>query len=145
MKRPRVTLDTNVLAAGPPSRRGASFRVLEAWGAGRFLACASVPLWLEYEAVLKRTDIAASHGFSASEVDVLLGSLAAHVEPVDLHFTWRAQLRDPGDEMVFETAMNGRADALVTFNQADFRSAAKRFGLELWHPSDLLAAMRRKT
>jgi hypothetical protein len=41
--------------------------------------------------------------------------------------------------------MNGRADALVTFNQADFRSAAKRFGLELRHPSDFLAAMRRKT
>jgi hypothetical protein len=78
-------------------------------------------------------------------VDVLLGSLGAHVEPVDLPFTWRPQLRYPRGEMVFETAMNGRADALVTFNEADFRSAAKRFGLELWHRSDLLAAMRRKT
>lgn len=37
------------------------------------------------------------------------------------------QLRDPKDEMVLETTMNGQADALVTFNVADFRDAMTRF------------------
>jgi predicted nucleic acid-binding protein len=43
-------------------------------------------------------------------------------EPLKAHFLWRPQLRDPGDEMVLETAVNGQADTLVTFNVRDFGS-----------------------
>jgi predicted nucleic acid-binding protein len=50
------------------------------------------------------------------------------IEPVTIHRAWRPQLRDPADEMVLEAAINGRADALVTFNVNDF-APAKRFGL----------------
>ena len=56
-------------------------------------------------------------------------------EPVKTHFLWRPQLRDPGDEMVLEAAVNGRADALVTFNLRDFGSAPSRFGVELLLPA----------
>ena len=35
------------------------------------------------------------------------------VEPVRIHYLWRPQLRDPEDEMVLETAVNGRADAIA--------------------------------
>jgi len=47
-------------------------------------------------------------------------------------------LDDPGDEMVFGAAINGRADALVTYNEADFRAAASRFGLRLAGPVEIL-------
>lgn len=134
----RVTLDTNVLVAGLRSRRGASHAVLRHWLDGGFLACASVPLWLEYEAVLKRNEIAAVHGLPPHDIDSLLDAWAAQVDPVELHYTWRPQLRDPKDEMVLETALNGRAEALVTFNRADFEKAARRLGMPLWHPRDLL-------
>src|SRR5437762_6160779 len=39
----------------------------------------------------------------------------------------RPMLPDPNDEMVLETAINGRADAIVTFNDRDFRPVATRF------------------
>ena len=42
------------------------------------------------------------------------------IEPVETHFMWRPQLRDPADELVLEAAVNGRAEALVTFNRRDF-------------------------
>lgn len=45
------------------------------------------------------------------------------------------------DEMVLDTALSGRVDALVTFNRADFDKAAHRFGLPLWRPQDLLARL----
>jgi len=138
MTRIRVTLDTNVLVAGVRSRNGASFRVLSHWLHGAFTACASVPLWLEYEATLKREDVATAHGLSVDEVDALLDAWAVNVAPVELPFVWRPQLKDPKDEMVLETALNARADALVTFNRADFERAARRFGLPLWRPQDLL-------
>ncbi len=138
----QVTLDTNVLVAGLRSRGGASFQILSIWLEGRFRACVSVPLWLEYEAVLKREHIAAGHGLSAEDIDVLLATFAAHIVPVELNFTWRPQLRDPKDEMVFDTALNGRSEALVTFNRDDFSKPAAKFGLKLWTPRELLRRSR---
>jgi hypothetical protein len=40
-------------------------------------------------------------------------------------------LPDPNDEMVLETAIDGRADAIVTFNDRDFRPVAARFRCSL--------------
>jgi predicted nucleic acid-binding protein len=49
-------------------------------------------------------------------------------------------LPDPGDDLVLETAVNGRADGVVTFNRRDFEPAAARFGLEILAPGE---AVRR--
>ncbi|HXW14879.1 MAG TPA: hypothetical protein VEN79_10250 [Terriglobia bacterium] len=34
----------------------------------------------------------------------------------------------PNDDMVLETAVNGNADAIVTFNQRDFEAAVRDYG-----------------
>jgi predicted nucleic acid-binding protein len=52
-------------------------------------------------------------------------------------------LRDPGDEMVLETAANGRADALVTFNVRDFGSVPERFGIEVMIRREAIWRIRR--
>jgi len=104
---------------------------------------ASVPLWLEYEAILKRETIRALHGMNAADIDDLLAIFSLSVQPVALHFLWRPQLNDPKDEMVLETALNGVADALVTFNVADFRPVAERLGMNLLLPSAFLKELRR--
>jgi putative PIN family toxin of toxin-antitoxin system len=142
MKNPRITLDTNVLVAGLRSRNGASFQVLRLWTDGTIDVCASVPLWMEYEATLKRADVVAGHALSPADIDVLLATWARNVIAVELHFHWRPQLKDPKDEMVLETALNGTVDALVTFNRHDFTPVAGRFGLAIWHPRDLLLQTR---
>lgn len=64
-------------------------------------------------------------------------------EPVKPHFLWRPQLRDLGDEMVLEAAVNGRADALVTFNARDFGTVPARFGIELIIPREAMGRIRR--
>ena len=56
----------------------------------------------------------------------------------EVHTRWRPQLRDADDELVLEAAINGRADALVTYNVRDFREAALRFGLRIARPAGLL-------
>ena len=50
----RVVLDTSVLVATWRSRAGASFALLEHLRAGDFEIAVSVPLVVEYEAVLLR-------------------------------------------------------------------------------------------
>lgn len=144
MKKPSVVLDTNVLVAGLSSRNGASHQLLRRCNEGEFAIIASVPLWLEYEATLKRAEIRKMHGLSARDIDDLLNILAVAVKPTALHYLWRSQLSDPGDEMVLETALNGAADALVTFNLNDFQPTAGRFGLKLLPPADFLKLLKRR-
>jgi hypothetical protein len=40
--------------------------------------------------------------------------------------------------MVLEAAVNGQADAIVTFNLRDFLPAANRFGIEVARPRDII-------
>jgi predicted nucleic acid-binding protein len=53
-------------------------------------------------------------------------------------------LQDPADEMVLETAVNGQADGIVTFNQRDFTRATRQFGIGVWSPRDAAERLRRK-
>ncbi len=75
---------------------------------------------------------------SETEVRQFLDDLAALVEPVETHFLWRPRLRDPADEMVLEAAVNGQADAIVTFNVRDCGATPESFGIENLRPSDAL-------
>lgn len=143
MTKLKVVLDTNMLVPAGRSRQGESCAVLQRLSRGDFVALASVPLFLEYEAVLKRPAQLAIGGRTAAMVDAFLDALSLRAEPVHLHFLWRPQTRDPADEMVLETALNGHADALITFNLNDF-SAARRFRLPVWTPSDFLAQLNLK-
>ena len=130
----KVVLDTNVLVAAARSNSGASFALLTALKQRRYTALVSVPLLLEYEAVLKRPEHLIER--TLNMVDTFLDSLCLYAEPVHLDYLWRPQTRDAADEMVLETALNGRADALVTLNTADFARAAQTFRLPLLTPGE---------
>jgi len=121
---------------------GAGNAVLRLVADRRLLLLASPPLFLEYEDVLKRPEHQLMHGLTPDEVDEFLAELAALIEPVDVHFQWRPQSRDPNDEMVLETAINGHADGLVTYNLADFAVAWERFGSPVVSPPELLRKVK---
>ncbi len=75
-------------------------------------------------------------------MEAFINRVIGIAKPVEIHFRWRPQLRDPGDEMVFETAVNGQADAVVTFNRRDYGEAPGVFGIELLLPGEALRGMR---
>ncbi|KJV08915.1 twitching motility protein PilT, partial [Elstera litoralis] len=101
----RAVVDTNILIAARRSRLGASNALLRFLDAGEFQMLVSVPLFLEYEAVLTRPQHLLACGLSTSAVTNFLDYLAGLVEPVQLHYLWRPQLGDVADEMVLETAI----------------------------------------
>ncbi len=103
---------------------------------------ANVALALEYEAVCRRVEHRLSAGLSEDEVNVFVDAIIALAEPVTMHFLWRPQLRDPCDEMVLEAAINGEADALVTFNAKDYGDAPGHFGVDLLFPREVITRMR---
>ena len=127
-------LDTNVLVAALRSKEGASAEILRAAHDGRITAIASVALFAEYEAVLTRPEHLAAAGVKAEEMVAALDALAAKIDPSAPHCSWRPQLGDPDDEMVLEAAVNGGADAIVTFEGATFREPAQRFGIDVLTP-----------
>ncbi len=88
--------------------------------------------------MLKRPAQRAVSGLGSEEIDTAIVALGAVIEPVEIHFGLRPQLDDPDDEFVLEAAVNGRADALVTHNVADFVAAASRFGLTVLTPGAVL-------
>jgi putative PIN family toxin of toxin-antitoxin system len=134
----RFVLDTNVVVTAMRSPAGASAAILLAARKDRVTILASVPLALEYEAVCCEDEHRLASGLSEQEVDVFLTAVIALAEPVETHFLWRPQLRDPGDEMVLGAAVNGRADAMVTFNVRDFGTTPSRFGIEILVPREAI-------
>lgn len=137
----RVIVDTSVLVAGLRSQLGASSQVLVAIAERRVRPLVTTAVFLEYEAVLLRAEHRLATGMSESDVDGFLRALAAAVEPVEISFRWRPQLRDPADEMMLEAAVNGRAEAIITHNVSDFDLVSLRFGVRTLTPGQLLKEM----
>lgn len=106
---------------------------------GQGILLLSVPLILEYEAVCTLPEQSAAASLDRDEALQVLDVLVAIAEPVEIKFLWRPQLRDPADEMVLETAVNGRADAIATFNIRDFAVAQSRFAVEVVSPQTTIA------
>jgi putative PIN family toxin of toxin-antitoxin system len=131
-------LDTDVLVAALRSDAGASRRILTLALNRRFEILLSVPLLFEYEAVLTRPEHLTASGASAQDVSDVLDGLAAVARRVTLAFRWRPMLRDPDDDMVFETAIHGGARAIITFNERDFLPVASEFGCLVMRPGAFL-------
>ena len=78
-------------------------------------------------------------GISAGDVQPL-NAFALVVEPIRISYLWRPLLSDAGDDLVLETAVNRRADAIVTFNRRGFEPVTARFGIKILTPGE---AVRR--
>lgn len=138
-----MVLDTSVIAAALRSRNEASHVILD-WVAERVLVpLVTSALFLQYEDVLKRPEQLRSSQLTLADVDRRLAALASATEVVTVHYLWRPQLPDAGDELVFDAAVNGPADALVTYNVRHFADAAVRFGLRIARPVEVLEEMRQ--
>jgi predicted nucleic acid-binding protein len=131
-----------VVVAAMRSPTGASAAFPRAIRQGSPTLLLSVALALEHEAICFQAKHRLASGLSEQEVDIFLTAVIAMAEPVATHFLWRPQLRDASDEMVLEAAVNGRADALVTFNIRDFGTAPARFGIELLLPREAIMKVK---
>jgi len=136
--RPLVVLDTDVLEAALRSRRGASFAILSRIGTGTFDIAISVPLVLEYEAVLTRQ--AGEMGRSADSVVDLIDYLCNMAKRQTIFFLWRPFLPDANDDMILELAVAAGCDAIVTHNSRDFRKSAE-LGMPILSPADFLRSI----
>lgn len=132
----RVVVDTNVVVAALRSSRGASAALLRLVVAREVTLLVNVALALEYEA--KCIDHAAAAALTVAEATLFAKTLIDIAEKVENFFSWRPMLRDPGDDMILETAINGRASAIVSYNHKDFGDVPQTFSISLLKPYDVV-------
>jgi putative PIN family toxin of toxin-antitoxin system len=138
----RAVLDTSVLVAALRSSTGASSLLVDSVLSGCLKPLVSVPLVLEYEAVLTRPEHLRVSGFTELEAVKIVKAFCKMGEPVHLSHRLRPQMPDPNDEFVLETAFHGKAQAIVTFNSRDFKVAAMKFGIQAISPKEAWEKMR---
>lgn len=130
-----VVIDTNVLVAAVRSRRGASFQLLSLIGTPKLQISISVPLVLEYEAVLLRE--ADKSLLTRRDIRDLVDYLCAVGKKQQIFFLWRPYLPDVKDDLILELAVASDCDYIVTFNQRDFKGV-EQFGVRVIYPRNLL-------
>jgi predicted nucleic acid-binding protein len=129
-----------MLVAGWRSRLGASFALLEHLRDGAFEIAISVPLVLEYEAVLLRHLTA---GRRKADVVALVDFLCSIAHQQSIFFLWRPLLRDPDDDMVAEVAVASGVSAIITHNMRDFGGVTP-FGVRVLAPAQFLLRLPRR-
>ena len=130
------------MVAAIRSDRGASRELLVGVLERRFISLMSVPLMIEYESVMTRPEHLEASRLSREDVQVLLDAVATTAEAVTLDYLWRPSLADADDDMVLETAVNGAAEVVVTFNRRDFGTVAETFGITVMSPSEAVTWIR---
>ncbi len=135
-------LDTDVVVAALRSPSGTSPWLLSRALRREIAVAVSVPLLLEYEAVLNRPEHLAATRLSAEEIGVVLDAIAAVAKQVRFSFRWRPLLPDVNNDMVLETAINGGASWIVTFNVRDFGAVGEPFGCRAILPREAISEIR---
>lgn len=136
--RPLIVIDTNVILSSLQSNKGKAFELVSQVGTGMFDCAVSVPLILEYEAVLKNH---LDKGIvSDSDIEDFIDYLCAVGIKTKIFYLWRPYLKDQFDDHVLELAISAGAERVITYNKRDFLRA-EDLGIKIQTPKEFLAEM----
>ena len=134
-----IVIDTNVILSALQSNKGKSFELISKISDDVFDFAISVPLILEYEAVLKgkldRTF------FTDSDIEDFIDYLCKVGIKTKLFYLWRPYLKDPFDDHVLEVTIQSNANIIVTYNKKDFREA-EDLGIKILSPKEFLEILQ---
>lgn len=140
-----ITLDTNVLYQALNSTKGASFYILQQVRERHIQMALSIPLFNEYEDVLKRENSLKSFGLEISDIDKFLRFIAYVGKTFETYYLFRPNLKDEKDNMLVELVITSQSDYLVTNNVKDFRNPELKFDqLNVVTPSEFAKIWRSK-
>jgi predicted nucleic acid-binding protein len=95
-----VIFDTDVIVSAMRSPSGASAELLRRVREGKLHCGVSVALAMEYETVCLRSEHVLASGLSTQDATLFVDAVIAIAQPVQVHYRWRPQLRDPSDEPI---------------------------------------------
>ncbi len=135
MEKQEAILDTNVLLSGLGSRNGKSFQILQLLAEEKFNISISVPVILEYEAILKKK--LDKKIYSDQDIQAIIDYLCKIGRHIKVYYLWRPILKDPYDDHLLEVAVAANAKWIITYNVKDFERAST-FGISAITPYEFL-------
>ena len=135
-----IILDTSVfIGALLRASNGMNRQIVRLILEDRYEALIGDKLFLEYESVLNREVLFKDCPLDSDERSELFAALASKCRWVPVHYLWRPNLPDEGDNHLLELAIAGGAEAIMTQNVRDFRRAELRFPeVAILTPSEFL-------
>ena len=137
-----VTLDTNILYQAVFSRSGASYAILQMVRDGGLELALSVPVFEEYRQVLLRPQTLRETGRLRAEMETVLDFLALVGVPTPIHYLWRPNLLDAGDDMFVELTIASGSEYLITRNIRHYRTGMLDLGIRVVTPPTFLRRWR---
>jgi putative PIN family toxin of toxin-antitoxin system len=139
----RIVFDTSSLITALRSNRGAAAEILRLVLLGDLTILMDYKIAAEYRDVALRPEHLAASRQTSSKVLTLIEALEELAEPIHVSVKPPPLSSDPNDDMILDVAINGRADVLVTQNIKHFRASGKKYGIHVFSPVELLAALRK--
>ena len=102
-------------------------------------------LYLEYESLLGRDNLYENSAFSVAERSAFFDDFCSICRWVEIHYRWRPNLRDEGDNHVVELALAAGAAAILTWNIKDYRHSDLITDLSILTPADYLRLLKNKS
>jgi uncharacterized protein len=139
----RAVIDTNVLTGALLRYDGRNRSVLRACFESHLRPIIGQSLFLEYEDVLGRDILFKNSPLSKRERQQFFEAFLGVCEWVQVYYLWRPNLPDEGDNHIFELAVAGGAEIIVTNNVTDFRRSDLQFpNIRIAKPKDVLEVTR---
>ena len=125
-----IVLDTNIIFQALYSSSGASHIILNEIINGNIDIAISVPVFLEYETVLKRQENLDKFELGISDINDILSAIAYLSRKFGIFFDMVPNLKDETDNKFLNLCFRSSADYLISSNIKDFK-----FNTDLIFPS----------
>jgi len=113
----KVVLDTNILVSATLSPKGTPAQIIKAWRKGKFKLIISPGLFEEMERVIFYPKVRKYSAWSEEEINYFLKELEQVSIKTPGRLSSRIVKNDPADDMFIITAIEGKANYIVSGDQ----------------------------
>ena len=140
----RIVLDTNVLVSAFISKLGHSARILDLASMFEEVELVlSEPILDEFEDVLSRDEVKERFGYSNREIELLAQSVREISTIVEARPGFKIVKEDPKDDVVLNTAYEGKADYIVSGDH-HLQNLKSFKGIKVMNPKQMMKIITRR-
>ena len=137
----KIVIDTSVWISALITKDSKARELLRLVFQGKLYPQISEALFREYEDVMKRKKIQNLTPLSQEEQNEVFEAYLSTCEWNEIYYMWRPNLKDENDNFVVELAVASGAEAIITYNVKDFKSAELVFKHKIITPEDFIKEM----
>ena len=137
----KIVIDTSVWISALITKDSKARELLRLVFQAKLHPQMSEALFREYEDVMKRKKIQNLTPLSQLEQNELFEAYLSTSKWNEIYYMWRPNLKDENDNFVVELAVASGAEAIITYNVKDFKSAELIFKHKIITPEDFIKEM----